>query len=146
MATSFNDIVERFIPTVAEYSFFKLDDEELNELLKPYIISAVTQFSSVCMSETVQFNKDSLEFSEDLSDEVIDILVDLVRVEWLKHKLYNADILKNGMSTKDYTIFSPANLQEQIRETYVDARNTAKMRLYQYSYTHPDSNIAGITI
>lgn len=146
MATSFNDIVERFIPTVAEYSFFKLDDEELNELLKPYIISAVTQFSSVCMSETVQFNKDSFEFSEDLSDEVIDILVDLVRVEWLKHKLYNADLLKNGMSTKDYTIFSPANLQEQIRETYVDARNTAKMRLYQYSYTHPDSNIAGITI
>lgn len=146
MATSFNDIVERFIPTVAEYSFFKLDDEELNELLKPYIISAVTQFSSVCMSETVQFNKDSFEFSEDLSDEVIDILVDLVRVEWLKHKLYNADILKNGMSTKDYTIFSPANLQEQIRETYIDARNTAKMRLYQYSYTHPDSNIAGITI
>ena len=146
MATSFNDIVERFIPTVAEYSFFKLDDDELNELLKPYIISAVTQFSSVCMSETVQFNKDSFEFSEDLSDEVIDILVDLVRVEWLKHKLYNADILKNGMSTKDYTIFSPANLQEQIRETYVDARNTAKMRLYQYSYTHPDSNIAGITI
>ena len=146
MATSFNDIVERFIPTVAEYSFFKLDDEELNELLKPYIISAVTQFSSICMSETVQFNKDSFEFSEDLSDEVIDILVDLVRVEWLKHKLYNADLLKNGMSTKDYTIFSPANLQEQIRETYVDARNTAKMRLYQYSYTHPDSNIAGITI
>ena len=146
MATSFNDIVERFIPTVAEYSFFKLDDDELNELLKPYIISAVTQFSSVCMSETVQFNKDSFEFSEDLSDEVIDILVDLVRVEWLKHKLYNADILKNGMSTKDYTIFSPANLQEQIRETYIDARNTAKMRLYQYSYTHPDSNIAGITI
>lgn len=146
MATSFNDIVERFIPTVAEYSFFKLDDDELNELLKPYIISAVTQFSSVCMSETVQFNKDSFEFSEDLSDEVIDILVDLVRVEWLKHKLYNADLLKNGMSTKDYTIFSPANLQEQIRETYVDARNTAKMRLYQYSYTHPDSNIAGITI
>ena len=146
MATSFNDIVERFIPTVAEYSFFKLDDEELNELLKPYIISAVTQFSSVCMSETVQFNKDSFEFSEDLSDEVIDILVDLVRVEWLKHKLYNTDILKNGMSTKDYTIFSPANLQEQIRETYVDARNTAKMRLYQYSYTHPDSNIAGISI
>lgn len=146
MATSFNDIVERFIPTVAEYSFFKLDDDELNELLKPYIISAVTQFSSVCMSETVQFNKDSFEFSEDLSDEVIDILVDLVRVEWLKHKLYNADLLKNGMSTKDYTIFSPANLQEQIRETYVDARNTAKMRLYQYSYTHTDSNIAGITI
>lgn len=146
MATSFNDIVERFIPTVAEYSFFKLDDDELNELLKPYIISAVTQFSSVCMSETVQFNKDSFEFSEDLSDEVIDILVDLVRVEWLKHKLYNADLLKNGMSTKDYTIFSPANLQEQIRETYIDARNTAKMRLYQYSYTHPDSNIAGITI
>lgn len=146
MATSFNDIVERFIPTVAEYSFFKLDDDELNELLKPYIISAVTQFSSVCMSETVQFNKDSFEFSEDLSDEVIDILVDLVRVEWLKHKLYNADLLKNGMSTKDYTIFSPANLQEQIRETYVDARNTAKMRLYQYSYTHPDANIAGITI
>lgn len=146
MATSFNDIVERFIPTVAEYSFFKLDDDELNELLKPYIISAVTQFSSVCMSETVQFNKDSFEFSEDLSDEVIDILVDLVRVEWLKHKLYNADLLKNGMSTKDYTIFSPANLQEQIRETYVDARNTAKMRLYQYSYTHPDSNIAGISI
>lgn len=79
----------------------------------------------------------------DLSDEEIDILVDLMRVEWLKHKLYNSELLRNGMSTKDYTVFSPANLQNQIRITYQDAREEARMRLYQYSYTHPLSNKLG---
>ncbi len=146
MAVSFDDIIERFIPSVTEYSYLGLDEDDRNEILYAYIISAAAKFQDACLDDLKDVDNDTGIFHSDLSEETIDILVDLMRVEWLKQKLYNSDLMRNGMSTKDYTIFSPANLHAQIRETYQDARKDAKNRLYQYSYTHPGVDIAGITI
>jgi len=146
VATSYTTIIERFLPTVKEYLYADIDEDELYELVCPYIISAATQFNDACIVDLNDRDDEAREFVNDLSDEEIDILVDLMRVEWLKHKLYNSELLRNGMSTKDYTVFSPANLQNQIRITYQDAREEARMRLYQYSYTHPLSNkLGGVT-
>ena len=146
MATSFSTVIERFLPTVTEYMLMDLDEQQRDEILTPFVLSAATQFNSICVRDLNDIDKELGQFNVDLSDEEMDILTDLMRVEWLKHKLYNSEIMRNGMSTKDYTVFSPANLQNQIRETYVDAREDAKMRLYQYSYTHPQVEIGAITL
>lgn len=146
MAVSFDDIIERFLPSVKEYAYIGLDEYERNEILYSYIVAAAAKFRSACLEDLDDVDTNAGIFNSDLSDETIDILVDLVRVEWLKQKLYNSDLMRNGMSTKDYTIFSPANLHAQIRETYQDARKDAQNRLYQYSYTHPGVDIAGITV
>lgn len=145
MATAYNTIIDRFIPTISEYAFFSLDENEREEFIDPYIISAATEFDSVCIEDLADRDEELRQFNIDLSDEVIEILVDLMRVGWLKHKLYNSEKLKNGMSTKDYTVFSPANLLSEIRDTYVDARDTAKNRLVMYTYTHNRDRIAGLT-
>ena len=146
MATSFSTVIERFLPTVTEYMLMDLDEQQRDEILTPFVLSAATQFNSICVRDLNDIDKELGQFNVDLSDEEMDILADLMRVEWLKHKLYNSEIMRNGMSTKDYTVFSPANLQNQIRETYVDAREDAKMRLYLYSYTHPQVEIGAITL
>ena len=142
MATTYKEIINRFLPTVAEYMLADLDEDTCTEIITPYIISATTQFGDACIEDIVTMSDDGTGFATTLSDEVIEIIVDLMRVEWFKHKIYNSEALRNGMSTKDYTVFSPANLLEQLLATYNDAREEARMRLYQYTYTHPKSKIS----
>lgn len=142
MATSFYTIIERFIPTVSEYMFANVSKSVCYEILTPYVISAATQFDSVCIHDLQDRDDELGQFNVDLSSEEIEILSDLMRVEWLKHKLYDSEKLRNGMSTKDYTVFSPANLLSEIRETYVDARSAADARLVNYTYSHNIKQIA----
>lgn len=136
MATSYTVIIERFLSTVSEYMFLDMLKEDRYAILVPYLIGASTQFNSACVFDLEDRDEDLQQFNADLTDEEIDILVDLMRVEWMKHKLYNSEKLRNGMSTKDYTVFSPANLLNEIRTTYQDARESATNRLYGYTYTH----------
>lgn len=142
MATSYTEIIDRFLSTVSEYMLLNMTDEERYEMLSSYIINAATQFDSTCIYDLRDRDNELGQFNTTLPDEEIDILVDLMRVEWLKHKLYNSEKLRNGMSTKDYTVFSPANLLNEIRTTYQDARDTANNRLVAYTYTHNGETIA----
>lgn len=146
MATSYDTLIECFLPSVSEYGLLELDDQDCRDMLVPYVIAAANKFNSACIEDLNDRDEDLQQFNVDLSDEVIDILVDFMVVAWLKHKLYNSDLLRNGMSTKDYTVFSPANLQNQIRITYQDAREQAQKRLYHYTYTHPNEKISEITL
>lgn len=146
MATSYDTIIECFLPSVSEYVLLELADQDRRDMLVPYVIDAANKFNSACLEDLNDRDEDLQQFNVDLSAEVIDILVDFMVVAWLKHKLYNSDLLRNGMSTKDYTVFSPANLQNQIRLTYQDAREHAQKRLHNYTYTHPINKISEITL
>ena len=146
MATTFVSVIEKFLPTIAEFYFLDCDQSERDAVLLPFVLGAATHFNTICVRDLNDIDMNSGQFNVDLSDEEVDILIDLMRVEWLKHKLYNSEIMRNGMSTKDYTVFSPANLQSQIRETYIDARDAARNRLYHYSYTHPEVGISSFTL
>lgn len=136
MGTPYSTIIDRFLPTVSEYSFLELEEDEVYELVLPFLNAAATRFNDACIFDLNARDEENAMFVANLHDEEMDILADLMRVEWLKQKLYNSDLQRNGMSTKDYTVFSPANLQAQIRETYKDAREEAQGRLCNYTYTH----------
>ena len=87
MATSFSTVIERFLPTVTEYMLMDLDEQQRDEILTPFVLSAATQFNSICVRDLNDIDKELGQFNVDLSDEEMDILADLMRVEWLKHKL-----------------------------------------------------------
>ena len=76
MATSYDTIIERFIPTVAEYAILDIDDENRKDMLIPYLISASTEFNSVCIYDLTERDDAVQEFTADLCDEEIEILVD----------------------------------------------------------------------
>lgn len=142
LATNYNVVIERFLPTVAEYMLLEMTEEQRNSVLDAYIISAATEFNSACLHDLENRDEGNRCFMEDLSDEEIEILVDMMRVAWLKHKLYDSEKLRNGMSTKDYTVFSPANLLAELRDTYNNACESATNRLMNYTYTHNVGKIA----
>lgn len=74
-------------------------------------------------------------FSENLPDEVIDILSEWMTVCWLTPYVNNADNLRNELITKDFSVFSPADLLDRISVHYDRACRHAKSLTNEYSFT-----------
>lgn len=80
-------------------------------------------------------NGELMVFTDDLSDEVIDILSEWMIVYWLKPYVNNADHLRNELITKDFSVFSPADLLDRIGVHYDRAYRQAKSLTNEYSFT-----------
>lgn len=55
-------------------------------------------------------------------------------VHWTEPYVYNSDALRNQMSTKDFTFFSPANLLEQMSALLTESRYQLKAAINEYSF------------
>ena len=81
-----------------------------------------------------QRDDDAKEFLEDLDDEVIEILATGIVYEWIKPKVNNTENLRNALSTKDFSTFSPANLLSQLQQLRDSLYKDFRRMCIAYSY------------
>ena len=81
-------------------------------------------------------NKDELlaSYNDELDFEAIEILSLGVAYYWLCRRLMNSDLLRNSMSTKEYTFFSNANLVRELNVFRDDLYKAYKQKIIDYSY------------
>lgn len=133
MGTPYTEIVDNFIKMITEYKLTQLTEEERDGWIIALMDSALAKFRRHNPQKLEKL--DDTSFVNVLDDEEIDIICNLMIVEWLKPYLFSVDNLENLMTTKDWAEYSPANLLRQIRETYDLARLEAKRMVNNYTYT-----------
>ena len=97
---------------------------------------AIGKFSESCKKDLMAVTGNS--FDADLTYFELDIISELMVEVWCKPRLYNLDLLRNKLSTKDFTTFSPANLLDKIREVYEQAHKRARSMINEYSFREND--------
>lgn len=137
MATPYSDVINVFLNKITDYDLPKFTDIEKDSIVEGFMKSACTKFR-VCLVDLSARDDETKEFLNDLDDEIIDIITENMLVEWLKPKLLNTENLQNALSTKDFSLFSPANLLNSIRETMTNIRKEAKSLINNYSFHHAD--------
>ena len=138
LATSFVDIYDRAIFRFSDYDFMRVDIQAREDILEKYLFSAIADFSRVCKSGTLDYDLDEKSFINTLDDEMIEILSLGLDYYWFSSKVQNSELLRNSMSTKDYTFFSPANLMRELRNVRNDLKNEFKSAVTIYGYNHGD--------
>lgn len=133
MATPYDKIYNVFIGKVTDTDFPSFLESDREDILKGLMNSACVNFK-VCKQDLHTRDELDENFIDDLDDDVIEIITELMIVEWLKPKLLITENFKNVMNTKDFNQFSPANLLKETRETYKEAREHAKSLMIDYSY------------
>lgn len=138
MATSYENIYSRFLPKITDYSFLNLSDAEVEDHLETFLKSSIIKFR-YCdkLSERDELIK---QFTEDLTDEEIEILSILMCVEYLTPKLLTDDLLKQKLNSKDYSLYSQANHVKEIRglrDVFQQEANNL-MILYTFSKSKMD--------
>ena len=133
MATPYSKIYNYFLGKITDYDLPSLSAEFKDLFMFGLLISAIPKFK-VCIEDLSDRNDTLLEFTDDLSDESIDILSELMVVEWLQPQLYKSDFFQNQLGIKDSYLFSHANLLKEVRQTYFLAKQNAKIMMINYSY------------
>ncbi len=132
MATEFDTVYGAFLSKVSDFDLADMTEAdakaEMNDLLK----QAVGKFSESCKKDLTDV--DATGFAADLTEFEIDIISELMVEAWYKPRVNNLNLLRNKLSTKDFSTFSPANLLKEIRETYDLAHKRARSMINEYSF------------
>lgn len=135
MATKYDIVYSWFLHKVTDYDLPAFTDIEKEYVLLGYLKSACVKFSS-CKINLFDRDDTLKQFNQTLDDEILDILSENMIISWLQPRLNNTENLKNALSTKDFNLYSPANLLKELRETFKEINSNARKMISNYSFRH----------
>ncbi len=134
--TAYTTIYNSFLDKVNDYDLADMTSELAQTSMRGWLNQAVVRFLESCKKDLTQTEEGG--FTEDLDLMEIDILTEGMVEAWLKPIRNNLDLLRNALSTKDFTTFSPANLLDKVNDTYSMAHANFLSRIKEYSFIHND--------
>ncbi len=139
MATTYDSIFDSFKDGITDPDLLEFTQDIQRDLLNALMNKAISKCKRICKDVDFNSKDDEIqEFTTDIPDEVIDIITEWMTVFWLKPYLDNIENLRNVLNTKDFSMYSPANLLDKINERYNSARKQARSLTNEYSYIHSD--------
>lgn len=132
MATDFSVVYGSFLSKVTDTDLSDMTEEDANSVMSDLLKQATVKFSESCKKDLSDVT--TMGFVGDLDDYEVDILSELMVEAWYKPHINYTDLLRNKLSTKDFTTFSPANLQKENRESYELAHKRARSMINEYSF------------
>lgn len=142
MSTPYSDILDRAMFRFADTQLARMNSADQSYILQKYLESAIADFQTKCQDDLTL--RDEEGFEADLNNEVQEILALGVSYYWLSAKIMNSELLKNKLSTKDYSYFSPANLMREVQTLRDSVRKEYRDRVIRYTYDHGDVTLEGV--
>lgn len=139
IVTKFSDIYNKAMFRFADYGFLNLGEEQRDEIMQTYLMSAIADFNNSCATG-VDYNSEDKQFSDDLDEEVQEIIALGVAYYWLSSKVLNSDLLRNIMYRGDFKAYSPANLLKEMKELRDLLRKEFRGKINEYSYINGKLN------
>lgn len=138
--TSYREVFEAFKDKITDPDLLLFSKDLQTETLISYMNKAISKCKRIVKKTTDLSLRDDaiLQFQIYICDDVMDILTEWMIVFWLEPYVNNIENLRNALSTKDFSVFSPANLLEKIGDRYTVARKYARSVMNEYSYVIAD--------
>lgn len=143
MSIPYDAFTDAFLNKISEFEMLKLDDNIRTEIVDGYRKRAVSAFRKNCLVDLFTTGDDEervymVDVSDDDLDELVDIISEGMVVQWLKPFVYQQDLLQNMLNTRDYTLYSPAELLKRVGSAYKEAQKDFIQMIREYSYNHGD--------
>ena len=116
MGTKYEEIFDRYRARVRNYDFLDYDAITRLEYQKDLLALAVSDFEDICKQDLNDREDDILSFAATLTNREKDILALGMVLHFVEPYVYNTDALQNALNTKDFSLYSPANLLEKMTE------------------------------
>lgn len=141
MGVKYDVFAGAFLSKITEFELFEFEFSEA--VVDAYLKRAVSAFKKNCKYDlfTTQ-NDEEREFDVEIDaidlDEIVEIVSEGMVVQWLKQYVYQQELLQNVMNTRDYTMYSPAELLNRVGNAYAKAQKDYTQMIREYSYNHGD--------
>lgn len=138
MATPYSTIHARAIAKFSDYDILDFDISSREMILNDYLLSAQIEFQRLCNVDLSDKDDVLAQYNEDLSDEVIEILATGEAYYWLSPRVLNTENLYNVLNTKDFSLYSPANLLKELQSLKDMFWKDFKRKMFEYTYRTAD--------
>lgn len=143
MNLSYDAFTAAFLAKVSEYDLLEMQNVERQEVIDGYLKAAVSMFRKNCKYDLFTTQDDAerqfnVDVDMDDADELIDIISQGMVMQWMRPFLFRQENLENLMNTRDFTLYSPANLLLRIGEAYRNVSKEYVQMIREYSYNHGD--------
>lgn len=132
MSTPLQDIYNLFLNQIDDDIIACLADEVVDDMLLTYLKGSITEFNTCIKDITIE--GDSISCDLDLDEQFI--LVRGMIIYWLNPKILSQNIIKNRMTSRDYSQYSPANLLDKLIKLKESTQKDQKRAKIKYSYKH----------
>ena len=143
MGTKYEEIFDRYRARVRNYDFLDYDAIARLEYQKDLLALAVSDFEDICKQDLNDREDDILSFTATLTNREKDILALGMVLHFVEPYVYNTDALQNALSTKDFSLYSPANLLEKMTELMEMTEKRLRREINLYSFRN--NEISGLT-
>lgn len=146
MSIPYNAFTGAFLSKISEFEFLELDKDDSEAIVDVYMKRAVAAFKKNCKYDFITTADDEtrsfdVDIKEEDKDELIDIISEGMVVQWLKPYVYRQEMLENVLNTRDFTLYSPAELLLRVGNAYAKAQKDYTQMIREYSYNHGDLTV-----
>lgn len=143
MSISYDIFVGAFLSKISEYEFSKMTSLDRTEVVDGYMKRALSEFKKNCDYDLLSVRDDTnrvfnINISSDDIDELANIISEGMVVHWLKPFVYQQENLQNVLNTRDFSVYSPAELLMRVGNAYKQAQKDYIQMIREYSYNHGD--------
>lgn len=142
MATAYTDIYKRFVEKVSDYNLLEFNLDTREDILRSYLKSSEVDFQRICKTDLSDKDEKLQTYNQELTNKEIEILALGMLVHWYNPIIHNTDLLRNFLNTKDYTMYSNANLLMELNKSKKQVQEDLKRMIMDYSYEN--ANILGL--
>lgn len=107
MPVLYSSICDLFLDEVSDSTFLQFVEQDRDLILKKLLLKSISRFKA-CKTDLSDRDDVLEKFNTDPSDEEQLILSTIMRYHWLNQKLYNIELIKQKMTTKDFKLSSQA--------------------------------------
>lgn len=128
--TNLTEINEIFLSKISDFRFLRMTNEQIEETLYNYFRSARAKFYRCKKNLTVEDKviQDELTYFE------IEILANLMLVEYITPQLVSGENMRQSLSDKDFKIYSQANQLREIRLLLGSIEKKANKMILDYTF------------
>lgn len=128
MATPLQDVYNTFLSKIEADDWMLTEEENVvTEDWRMLLNAAIMQFRYPRVS--LDYDKESAVFTDDLGNDEIQILANLMKLEWIRRCISTWDNIRQLYSDKD---FSQANFLDKLNKTGEQVRDECRLMLDRY--------------
>ena len=125
MATPLQDVYDAFLSKIEADDWMLTEEENVvTEDWRMLLNAAIMQFRYPRVS--LDYDKESAVFTDDLGNDEIQILANLMKLEWIRRCISTWDNIRQLYSDKD---FSQANFLDKLNKTGEQVRDECRLML-----------------
>lgn len=128
MATPLQDVYDAFLSKIEADDWMLTEEENVvTEDWRMLLNAAIMQFRYPRVS--LDYDRESAVFTDDLGNDEIQILANLMKLEWIRRCISTWDNIRQLYSDKD---FSQANFLDKLNKTGEQVRDECRLMLDRY--------------